>query len=86
MAVNLGDAGLLSSKRPLRHHHTVTLDDALAHIHHMRLRIHVRLNPDNLFWSQGDEPIASGTRRRVNSGTERKRSATTSGVLVSTNT
>lgn len=55
------------------HHHTIALDDALAHFHHVRVRVGVDVDPGNLSAGQGKKCIACGAEHASErwDGTER---------------
>ena len=44
---------LVAFERTTYHHHAISLDDALAHLHHMRIRICGGIDPGNLIGSKG---------------------------------
>ena len=58
MAVNSRDTRLAALQRTTNNYHAISLDDALAHLHHMRVHICGGVNPGNLIGGKGQARIA----------------------------
>ncbi len=70
MTIDARNARLLTFQGPRGHHHAITLDDALAHLHNMRFRVCMDVDPSDLIAGKGQECIAC---RPKNSGKRRHR-------------
>ena len=51
------DQRLVAFERPTYHHHAISLDDTLAHLHHMRIHICDGVDPGNLIDGEGQTCI-----------------------------
>ena len=58
MPVYPRDQRLVAFERASSHHHAISLDDALAHLHHMRVHVCGGVDPGNFIGGKGQTHIA----------------------------